>query len=366
VDRRGRHLYPAFPYDHFTLVTDDDNKALYAYLRSRPAVHAETPSNELVFPFNIRGLVAGWKLLFLRQARYQPDNSRDQAWNRGAYLVNGLAHCGACHTPRNALGAEKRGRAFDGGEAEGWTAYALNANSPSPTAWDRDSLFAYLRNGFHQAHGVACGPMSPVVENLGSVPEDDVRAIATYMVDVMGPQSQDKQSHAAEAMHAGRTAAASPPEATGARAAGRAASSDSMTSATATTGMLQGRAIYQAACAQCHESGRPLPFGGIHLGYSTGIHGPSAKNLINVTLGGLPAAEGEAGPIMPSLDAVLSDAQLEVLVTYLRAAFASNKPAWDTVAADIRAARTENAPRIRSTPNEGSAAYDPTRKESRP
>jgi mono/diheme cytochrome c family protein len=128
VDQSGRHLYPAFPYDHFTLTSDDDIKALYAFFMSRDPVEARAPANALPFPINVRLVLAGWKLLFLRQTRLDPDPSRDQAWNRGRYLVEGLGHCGACHTPRNLMGAEEKSRAFEGGEAEGWRAYALGGH----------------------------------------------------------------------------------------------------------------------------------------------------------------------------------------------------------------------------------------------
>ena len=101
----GRHLYPAFPYDHFTRVTDEDVDAIYAYLMTREPVVFEAPDHELAFPFNVRMLLAGWKLLFLETGRFEPDESRDDEWNRGAYLAEGLGHCGACHTPRNAFGA---------------------------------------------------------------------------------------------------------------------------------------------------------------------------------------------------------------------------------------------------------------------
>ena len=126
VDRGGRHLYPAFPYDHFTLIDERDVSALYAFLMTREPVTAPAPANKLPFPLNFRPLLAGWKLLFLHTGRFQPDPNQSAEWNRGAYLARGLAHCGACHTPRNAFGARKKDRAFAGGEAEGWTAYALD------------------------------------------------------------------------------------------------------------------------------------------------------------------------------------------------------------------------------------------------
>src|SRR5258706_4726048 len=164
VDRDGRHLYPAFPYDHFTLVSNEDNRALYSFLMTRQPVRAVAPENALPFPLNIRSVVAGWKLLFLHQGPFRADPAHDAVWNRGAYLVQGIGHCGACHTPRNILGAEKTGQVFAGGEAEGWHGFTINAASPAPIPWNADSLNAYLRQGWHGLHGVARGPMAPVAD----------------------------------------------------------------------------------------------------------------------------------------------------------------------------------------------------------
>src|ERR1700731_4161493 len=107
VSRDGSHLFPPFPYDHFTKVSDDDVTALYAYLMTRPPVRTEAPANTIPFPLNVRLLQEGWKILFFRSGRYQPDPSQSAEWNRGAYLAEGLSHCGGCPTPRNLLEAEK-------------------------------------------------------------------------------------------------------------------------------------------------------------------------------------------------------------------------------------------------------------------
>src|SRR5664279_1030519 len=155
VDRDGQHLYPTFPYDHFTNVSDDDDRALYAYLMTRQPVSTPERENQLSFPLDQRVVIAGWKLLFLRHGTWQPDSTKSAEWNRGAYLVEGLAHCGACHTPRNALGAERASSAFAGGDVDNWHAYAINAQSPAPVPWTADALFAYLRDGWHPDHGVA-------------------------------------------------------------------------------------------------------------------------------------------------------------------------------------------------------------------
>src|SRR3984893_967454 len=193
VDRGGRHLYPTFPYDHFTNVGDEDDRALYAYLMTRQPVRASARANQLPFPLDQRFVIAGWKLLFLRHGTWRPDSTRNAEWNRGAYLVEGLAHCGACHTPRNALGAERTAAAFAGGDVDNWQAYAINAQSPAPVPWTAEALFAYLRDGWHPDHGVARGPMAEVVSNLSSVPQSDVRAIATYMAGVFGPPTPDRK-----------------------------------------------------------------------------------------------------------------------------------------------------------------------------
>ena len=193
VNREGQHLYPTFPYDHFTNVSDEDDRALYAFLMTRQPVRAPARENQLSFPFNQRFAIAGWKLLFLRHGTYQPDPSQSAEWNRGAYLVEGLAHCGACHTPRNALGAERNSAQFAGGDVDNWHAYALNDQSHAPVPWDADALFAYLRDGWHPDHGTARGPMAEVVSNLSSVPSSDVRAIAIYMAGVSGAPTPDRK-----------------------------------------------------------------------------------------------------------------------------------------------------------------------------
>ncbi|MBI2226628.1 MAG: cytochrome c, partial [Betaproteobacteria bacterium] len=185
VDRRGRHLYPAFPYDHFTRASDEDLKSLYAFLMTREPVRAETPANQLPFPLNLRPLIAAWKWLFFEPSRFEPDPAQSADLTRGAYLVRSLGHCGACHTPRNVLGAEKKTQILSGGEAEGWHAPALNAASPSPRAWTADSLYRYLRHGLVEQRGIPAGPMAPVVHNLAAAADDDVRAIASYIASLM-------------------------------------------------------------------------------------------------------------------------------------------------------------------------------------
>jgi mono/diheme cytochrome c family protein len=352
VDRQGQHLYPAFPYDHFTLVTDDDIKALYAYLMTRPPVRAPAHANEIPFPWNLRPLLAGWKLLFFREGRYRQDSRHDDTWNRGAYLAEGLAHCGACHTPRNVLGAEKKDQHFDGGDSENWHAYAIDTASQSPVPWDASTMQFYLHNGWHALHGVARGPMAPVVENMAAVPETDVRAIAAYVVSTMGPPTPERVRRAqgvmasvagapaVSAQSAGiqvsetRTVVAAP-QATSATAPSPDIASRGVAPSDSAKPEDVGATIYAAACASCHESGYPLPFGGINLALSIGVSGEQPTNLIHVVLDGLPAAGESPTPIMPGFAKTLSDRQLVSLLTYLRSRFAG-KPLWSDTETIIR------------------------------
>src|SRR5260221_2216825 len=161
IARDGSHLFPVFPCDHFTKVSDDDVTALYAYVMTRPPAREVVPASTIPFPFNIRILQEGWKLLFFRSGRYQPDTSRSAEWNRGAYLAEGLSHCGGCHTPRNLLGAEEAKDSYAGAVIDDWIAPALTDANPSPAPWTESELFSYLRSGVSPLHGVSAGPMSP-------------------------------------------------------------------------------------------------------------------------------------------------------------------------------------------------------------
>ena len=204
VDRQGRHLYPAFPYDHFALVSDEELQAIYAFLMTREPVRADPPANDVMFPFNMRVLVAGWKLAFLEHDAFRSDPAQSAEWNRGAYLAQGLGHCGACHTPRNFLGAERKKLYLAGGDAEGWRAPPVDASSRAPVPWTAESLYRYLRHGADEMHEVAAGPMAPVVHNLSGVPESEVRAIATYIASLIGPADVARQTRAEQLIAAAR------------------------------------------------------------------------------------------------------------------------------------------------------------------
>jgi mono/diheme cytochrome c family protein len=327
VRRDGAHLYPAFPYDHFTKLSAGDVQAIYAFLMTRDPVRAPPPANEITFPFNIRSLIAGWKLLFFRPGEFQPDPTQTAELNRGAYLADGLAHCGACHTPRNALGAEKRDRLFASGEAEGWHAPALNAASPAPTPWTKEQLFTYLRQGFTPEHGVAAGPMQPVTDNLGNVPDDYVEAIATYIAATLVPATADRPAKAGE-----RTASVQRP---GQIPAGARETTGRAGAATENT---DGAVIYAGACAFCHETtGQRFSSQGIHLAISKVLTLPDPRNLIHVIRDGIGAPAGTPAAFMPGFADALTDQQVAALVRYLRATF-TDQPAWSEVEEHVRKA----------------------------
>ncbi|MBW6424629.1 c-type cytochrome [Rhizobium sp. XQZ8] len=316
VDREGDHLYPAFPYDHFTWVTDEDNKALYAFLMTRTPVKATAPKNELIFPLQFRPLLVGWNMLFFREGVMQPDSSQSEAWNRGRYLAEGLGHCGACHTPRNSLGAEDRGNHFAGGEAEGWQAYAINAASRSPVPWTTDSIAFYLRNGWHELHGVSRGPMAEVTGNLGLLPDSDIQAIATYVASVMGEPSADRKAKGEKLA-----------QSFGNGGAGLTTAAVNIGKPAADLASHPGAAIYTAACSTCHESGKAQPFGGLNFNLSTAVNAPNPQNIVNVTMFGLPPADGQPSAVMPAFGNTLNDQQVADLLGYLRARF-SDQPVW--------------------------------------
>ena len=304
LDREGNHLYPAFPYTHFTRLSDPDIKALYAFLMTRNPVHKPAHENDLPFPLNFRPILAGWKLLFFDEGRYQPDPLASEAVNHGGYLVEGLGHCGACHTPRNLLQAEKTDAFLRGGQAEGWTAPAIAGAMPAPKPWDAAALKTYLVGGFAMDHGVAAGPMQPVSQNLSEVPQSDVDAIVAYLL----PQMQQSAANTSQ------------PAATASKESGQAG---------------EGAALYAGLCARCHEVNHPARYSqGLNLADSTTLHEASGRNFVNILLAGVQPAEGRAGPFMPPLAGSLTDGQIVALGDYLRQEKAGAK-AWDDLGQTI-------------------------------
>jgi nicotinate dehydrogenase subunit B len=316
ISRDGKHLYPAFPYAAFTRTTDEDLTALYAYLMSQPPVPAQVPETKLAFPFNLRPLLAAWNALYLKAGPVAAQPAQSAEWNRGAYLVNGLGHCAACHSPRNALGAEQGGTAFlSGAMVDGWEAPALTSASVAPVPWTRDELYRYLRFGHTLHHGVATGPMAPVVAQLATLPEADVQAMAHYLAS-FNETAPDAQATA---------------QAIVAR------------SSIAPTG--DAHQLFSSACGACHHDGNgPVPLGlNLPLALSSKLHSTRPDNLLRVILEGIRTPATPDIGFMPAFRDGLDDRQVARLAAYMRQRFAPDKPAWpdlETTAARLRAAST--------------------------
>ncbi len=303
VSRDGSHLLPAFPYTHFARLTDRDVQALYAFFMTRRAVVAPDRVNTLPFPLNVRALQAGWKLLYFDRGPFRPAPSKDEAWNRGAYLAEGITHCAACHTPRNRAGAERHDAPYAGAPYDGWQAPALSAANPAPMPWTQQDLYDYLRTGESALHGVAAGAMAGVVHaGLVGLPDDDVQALARYFADLNG-------------------SAARAPDAASALA--RAASRRGIDAGQETT---PGANLYLAACASCHYSSASRPQSAqAGLALSTSVTADDPGNFIQTVLQGIGSA-GTPGPYMPGFAAALTDDDIALLAAYVRRTRSDRSP----------------------------------------
>ncbi len=314
VSRDGQHLYPAHPYTAFAKASDADLQALYAYLMTQAPSAAIAPQTQLRFPFSLRPLMAGWNALFLSSDRAPFDPGRSAAWNRGAELVEGLGHCAACHSPRNALGAEAKGSLhLRGGFADGWDAPALTPASFAPVGWTEQAFYDYLRTGRSQEHGAAAGPMAHVVEGLAPLPDSDIRAMATYLAGLSGAPAVAPRSAAAAI-----------------------AAADAAATAAAVREPLGAR-IFEGACAACHGPGSRV----IPLALNTSLHAPAPDNLIQAIRQGVPAPVGvrEESMAMPGFGGVLDENSTAALVRYLRARFAPDQAPWAGVGNAVAAPR---------------------------
>lgn len=323
VHRDGRNLYPAFPYTAFAKMSDGDMQSLYAYLMVQTPVKSSIPESDLRFPFNMRPLLAGWNVLFHKPDAFRPDPDRSTLWNRGAYLVEGAGHCAACHSPRNFLGAEKKGLYhLAGGVVDGWEAPALTATSKAPNPWTEQELFTYLRTGFSARHGVAAGPMAPVVAELAQLPTEDVRAMAHYLASL------------------NETPAPAP-------APAPVIAPVALTAVPGSAQMLSlanGKRLFQGACAVCHQEGTGPTLFGVRpsLKVNTSVHSDNPDNLIHVILQGIREPANPDLGYMPGFADSFSDAQMADLLTYLRTTFAPDKPAWDQLESRVAKSRRQD------------------------
>jgi len=325
----GTHLYPALPYTAYTKVTDQDVHAIYSYIRTVKPVSYIPPGNKMPFPFSIRALLAGWNMMFLEEGRFAPDASRSAEWNRGAYLTQGLGHCGACHSPRNFLGGERSADALTGGEyldeitdevvdnsltpldesiVRAWSAPNLTQAPSGLGAWSLEAIAAYLKTG-HSARAGAFGPMSEVIGNSTSrLTDSDIHAIAVYLKS-LAPAAQS-----------------APPQ-------------------PAAAALKAGEIVYTTRCADCHlPSGLGMPRAANAdasktappLAGSAVLQAPNPATLINVILYGAHEAALSDGswPKMSGfeLSVGLDDEQIAALCTYVRSSWGNRAAAVDAAA----------------------------------
>jgi len=325
----GKHLYPAMPYTAYAQITDDDVHALYAYFMHDVApVDSKPAPTRLPFPFNVRASMAAWNLLFLDGKPFTPDPGKSAAWNRGAYLVRGLAHCGTCHTPRNLLMAEQSSRELAGGAVGTWFAPNITADANSGIGgWSEQDLVDYLKFGHARGKAQAAGPMAEAVDHsLQYLEPADLQAIAAYLRtvpaqhDPADTQAVDRWGAAFDGIAAQR---------------GTAFPDDAE--------QWNGAQLYDAYCASCHQASGEGSFDGDlpPLFHNTATGRRNTDNLVMVILDGIRWTDA-TGVRMPAFANELGDRQIAVLANYLTQHYGN--PSAQVTAGQVMALRAGGAP----------------------
>jgi mono/diheme cytochrome c family protein len=300
VRRDGARLYPAMPYTSYTYVTDADALAIKAYLFSLPPVRSTPPANTLTFPFNQRWAMAFWSELFNPDTRFEPDTSKSPEWNRGAYLVEALAHCGECHTPRNLAFALNNRKKFAGAVTAGWRAFNISSDkSTGVGAWRDDDLISYLSLGHSAGHGTASGPMGEAVDHsLSKLMPEDIGSIVTYLRSVPATPSPDLPATLAPP--------APPSHRDGATADAR------------------GKMVFEGACVSCHGwSGESAISPMATLTGAWAVNDPSATNVAQIVISGTKRHTPEGALSMPAFGDAYSDVEIAAVANYVTARFGS-------------------------------------------
>jgi mono/diheme cytochrome c family protein len=283
----GARLYPAMPYPFFTKMSHDDVKAIRAYLATIPPVHNGVAANQLPFPYNVRPAMRGWDALFFTAGEFKPDPKKSAEWNRGAFLVEGPGHCGACHTPKNPLGADKTSKALQGSPVQGW--FAPNITNDKMRGLGNmsvDDLVALLKTG-HNRIATVTGPMAEEIEDASSHFSDgDLKAIATYLKSLPGASGNPTPVAASDAR------------------------------------MQAGKAIFRDTCSACHGlDGKGVPSLFPSLAKMPSVRSDDATSAIRIVLRGARSAATKAeptAPAMPSFGWQLKDDQIAAVLTYIR------------------------------------------------
>jgi mono/diheme cytochrome c family protein len=300
------------PYTAYTKVLRQDNLAIWAYLQTVEPVDNKVETNQLPFPFNIRSSLLGWNLLNFQEGEFKADPKKTEQWNRGAYLVQGLGHCGTCHTPKSLTGGDKNDQFLGGANLQNWVAPNITADAHSGIgSWSEDDIVKYLKTGANR-FDIASGPMAEEVEHSSQHWKDeDLMAVAVFLKDGSKPTD--------------------PPKAL--------AATDSA--------MVAGKAIYADRCSACHVgNGEGVENLFPKLAMAPLANGADASSMIRVVLAGSRAGATDAAPTapaMPSLGWALSDDNLANVLTYVRNSWGNAAPAVSS--ADVKAVREQLQPK---------------------
>jgi mono/diheme cytochrome c family protein len=299
--RNGSHLFPAMPYTYYTKVTRDDALAIRAYLNTVPAVHNEVTVNRLPFPLDVRASMSIWNRLFFTPGAFAPAADKSPEWNRGAYLTEGLGHCGLCHTPKNTLGGDKSSERMQGYALQGWFAPNItNDHRRGIGSWSIDEIATYLKTGHNQSTA-ASGPMSETVNlSTSKMSDDDLKAVAIYLKDQPGDQ-QNQQDNAQSAPLASDQAA-----------------------------MKMGAQIYADECSGCHTADGKGAAGLFpSLNGAAVVQQADPTSLLHVVLRGALSVGTDKAPTaaaMPAFGWILNDDDVAAVVTYIRNSWGNSAP----------------------------------------
>ncbi|MDN7184175.1 cytochrome c [Caballeronia sp. SEWSISQ10-4 2] len=326
IGKSGERLYPAFPYAEYTKVTDSDVLAIRTYLNTLTPIHYTPPRNELSFPFNQRWLMVFWNMFNFKEGRFVPDPQQSAEWNRGAYLVGGLAHCEECHTPRNFTQGLKTSERFSGAELSGWHAFNITPDKNAGVgAWTDDELTQYLAAGVAHGRANAAGPMADVVQNSTQyMTPEDLRSMVVYLRSVPAQSGGDTRPR---------------------DSFGKPTSVDITAMRGTSISGVNGAQLFIANCATCHSwtgEGRGGNAAGAYpsLIHNSVVGASAANNLTMVMLHGVDRETKNSMAFMPAFGNELSDEQIAAISNYVTKTFGNPQ---STTSADQVA-------KLRSTP----------------